>query len=121
MDPTSIRYLTTEEKDSAEKLILTSIPKQKEKNSSLNNSSTSKEKRTNEIDDFANSCGFTVEEEALIINKEFTLKQELALYLTSRREFIRYILILEKQQLKITIIGIFGPQILYNSSYFCCK
>jgi hypothetical protein len=68
LDPTSIRYLTNEEKESAERLILTSIPKQKDKNSSLNNSLTSKEKRTNEIDDFANSCGFTVEEEALIIN-----------------------------------------------------
>ena len=86
MDPTSIRYLTTEEKDSAERLILTSIPKQKEKNSSSNNSSTSKEKRTNEIEDFANSCGFRVEEEALTRNKEFTLKQELAFYLTSRHE-----------------------------------
>ena len=49
---------------------------------SLDSPSTSKEKRTNEIDDFALACGFKAEDETLSKNKVFNFKQELAFYLT---------------------------------------
>ncbi len=85
MDPTSIRYLNPDEKEKAEKLIIASFPKNIHNKTQPSTGESSKEKRTNQIDDFASACGFTVESETLP-NKGFTLKQELAYYLTSRQD-----------------------------------
>ena len=62
MDPTFIKYLTAEGKKSAEKLILAMLQKNISKNSASLAPSTSKEKRTNETDDFALTCGFKAED-----------------------------------------------------------
>ena len=86
LDPTSIKYLNAQEKESAEKLIIAMFPKNISTNSASLATTTSNEKRTNEIDDFGLACGFKAEDETLSKNKAFTLKQELAFYLTSRQE-----------------------------------
>ena len=83
MDPTYIKHLTAQEKESTEKLIIAEFLKNISTNSASLAASTSKEKRTNEIDDFALACGFKAEYETLSKNKASTFKQELAFYLTS--------------------------------------
>ena len=67
------------------------FPKNISTNSASLATTTSNEKRTNEIDDFGLACGFKAEDETLSKNKAFTLKQELAFYLTSRQENSSYI------------------------------
>ena len=74
MDPTSIRYLNPDEKENSEKLIILSFPKNIHNKTQQSVVQSSKEKRTNQIDDFASSCGFAVEGETLSNNKGFTLK-----------------------------------------------
>ena len=78
--------MTSEEKETAEKLIIASFPKNVANKSQPGAAEFSKEKRTSEIDDFASSCGFTVENENFSSKKGYTLKQELAFYLTSRQD-----------------------------------